>query len=204
MPKEVDHEARRRELADAVCRVIARDGLAGVSLRVVADEAGWSIGSMRYYFTTKDELLEFALRRVDDRIEQRLDASCVQPTLLGRAHAVIDELLPLDVQRREEALVWLAFVSRATTDAKLAPMAADVWSRLNEVFVGLLRAAVEAGELPADLDLAREGGRLQALIDGLVVHLVSAPERLGTEQARELAHGHLDQLRAASAEPDPA
>ena len=44
MPKEVDHAARRRELADAACRVIARNGLAGTTLAHVAEESGWSIG----------------------------------------------------------------------------------------------------------------------------------------------------------------
>jgi len=32
MPKEVDHAARRRELADAACRVIARNGLEATTL----------------------------------------------------------------------------------------------------------------------------------------------------------------------------
>ena len=31
MPKEVDHQARRRELADAACRVIGRHGLAAAA-----------------------------------------------------------------------------------------------------------------------------------------------------------------------------
>src|SRR5258707_1091431 len=63
MPKEVDHSGRRRELADAACRVIARNGLAGTTLADVAEESGWSIGSIRYYFPTKDELVASALWR---------------------------------------------------------------------------------------------------------------------------------------------
>ena len=72
VPKEVDHEARRRELADAACRVIGRYGLAGATLAQVAEESGWSIGSMRYYFPSKDELLASALWRVGERIDERI------------------------------------------------------------------------------------------------------------------------------------
>src|ERR1700733_4556889 len=43
----------RRELADAACRVIARNGLAGTTLALVAEESGWSIGSIRHYFPNK-------------------------------------------------------------------------------------------------------------------------------------------------------
>ena len=64
MPKEVDHSARRRELADAACRVIARNGLGGTTLADVAEESGWSIGSIRHYFPNKDELIASALWRV--------------------------------------------------------------------------------------------------------------------------------------------
>src|ERR1700743_3241717 len=72
MPKEVDHDARRRELADAASRVIARNGLSATTLAQVAEESGWSIGSMRHYFPNKDELIASALWRVGERVEERV------------------------------------------------------------------------------------------------------------------------------------
>jgi len=75
MPKQVDHEARRQRIADAVCRLAARRGLEGVSLRHVAVEAGVSMGQIQHYFTTKDEMLLFALRTMSDRVERRLGAA---------------------------------------------------------------------------------------------------------------------------------
>src|ERR1700684_3559211 len=72
VPKEVDHPARRRELADAACRVIARNGLSGTTLAHVAEESGWSIGSIRYYFPNKDELVASALWRVGERVDDRI------------------------------------------------------------------------------------------------------------------------------------
>lgn len=201
MPKEVDHEERRRELADAVCRVVAREGLAGVSLRLVADEAGWSIGSLRYYFTTKDDMLAFALRRVGDRIEERLLGACVDPTMVSRLRSLVREMLPLDTTRREEALVWIAFAARSAVDAKLAPLADEVASRMRAAFVGLVEAAVAAGEMPADTDVARESLRLQALVDGLVVELVSTPSRLTPEVALAAVDAHIDLLCVAETVP---
>ena len=72
MPKEVDHSARRRDLADAACRVIARNGLAATTLADVAEESGWSIGSIRHYFPNKDELIASALWQVGERVDERI------------------------------------------------------------------------------------------------------------------------------------
>jgi AcrR family transcriptional regulator len=72
MPKEVDHLARRRELADAACAVIARNGMAATTLADVAAESGWSIGSIRHYFPGKDELVASALWRVGERVDDRI------------------------------------------------------------------------------------------------------------------------------------
>ncbi len=72
MPRVVDPVARRNDLAEAVWRVIRREGLEGASVRAVAREAGLSMGSLRHYFGTQSELLIFAMRMVMDRIERRV------------------------------------------------------------------------------------------------------------------------------------
>ena len=50
MPRVVDHAVRRQELAEALWRVVRRDGVHEVSVRTVADEAGTSPGALRHYF----------------------------------------------------------------------------------------------------------------------------------------------------------
>lgn len=193
MPKDVDHDQRRAELADAACRVVAANGLAGASLRHVADEAGWSVGSIRHYFTTKAELVEFALWRAGDRIEDRIRNLPPRSSAVAALRGVIRELLPIDSARREETLVWLAFVAGSVADADLAPAAAQVWSRLHAPFAELLGAAASAGEL-ASVDVEQEATLLHALVDGLCVQLVSAPGQLPAELALAVVDNQLDAL----------
>ena len=57
MPRRVDHQLRRKQLADAVMRLAATEGLEEVSLRHVAAEAGVSTGMVQHYFRTKDEMM---------------------------------------------------------------------------------------------------------------------------------------------------
>ena len=75
MPKIVDHEERRDELAAAVWRLASREGLDALTLRAVAAEAGWSTGALAHYFADKEELLLFAFETVADRVGRRVAAA---------------------------------------------------------------------------------------------------------------------------------
>src|ERR1700691_3160369 len=148
MPKEVDHPARRRELADAACRVIARIGLGAPTLTDVAEESGWSIGSIRHYFPNKDELIAAALwragERVDDRLPRRTAGGLTVKDLRGRGH----ELLPLDADGRQDSVVYLAFLAQAAVVPALADAAEGAAQRLQAPLVERIAYATAAGGLP--------------------------------------------------------
>ncbi|MDP8952326.1 MAG: TetR family transcriptional regulator, partial [Actinomycetota bacterium] len=74
MPKVVDSDARRTQIAEAVWRVILRGGLERASVRNVAREAGLSMGSLRHYFGTQAELPAFAMQLVTERVRGRIEA----------------------------------------------------------------------------------------------------------------------------------
>ena len=190
MPKLVDHEQRRRELGEAVWRVIRRDGVEGATVRAVAAEAGWSPGALRHYFTTQSELLAFAMRLVVERVEKRVAA--IEPAADRRA-AVEDrlrELMPLDNERRAENEVWLAFTSRALIDPPLRALHGEVHDALHAACASAL-AALEVTD-PAVC--AIEAARLHALIDGLAVHAALRPDLISPNRLLTILGAHLDAL----------
>jgi AcrR family transcriptional regulator len=194
VPKEVDHPARRRELADAACRVIARNGLAGTTLAHVAEESGWSIGSIRYYFPNKDELVASALWRVGERVDQRIrDRTAGGMTVKDLRTAAV-ELLPLDDVRREDALVYLAFIAQAAVVPELADAAEGAAQRLQEPLAARIAHAARAGELRAHLDAEHEAARLRVLLDGLRLQLVTTPRQTSAEWALAVLDDHLTAL----------
>ena len=203
MPKEVDHQARRRELADAACRVIGRHGLAGATLAQVAGESGWSIGSIRYYFPSKDQQLAAALWRVGERIDDRIRRRAAGGMSLAGLRAAALELLPLDASRGEESRVLLAFLAQAAVVPELAAAADDAAQRLQEPLTALIAQAIQAGELPAHLDPGHEATRLQLLIYGLMVELATTttPRPHLAKWARAILDEHIAALAAAPASP---
>ncbi|HEY1667553.1 MAG TPA: TetR/AcrR family transcriptional regulator [Trebonia sp.] len=202
MPKEVDHPARRRELADAACRVIARNGLAGTTLAHVAEESGWSIGSIRYYFQNKDELVASALWRVGERVDERIRNRTAGGMTVKDLRTAAVELLPLDADRHEDALVYLAFQAQAAVVPELAEAAEGAAQRLQEPLAARIAYAARAGELPARLDAEDEAARLRVLLDGLRVQLVTTPRQTSAEWALAVLDDHLTALAARPGGPD--
>jgi AcrR family transcriptional regulator len=199
MPKEVDHPARRRELADAACRVIARNGLGGTTLAHVADEAGWSIGSIRYYFPNKDELVASALWRVGERVDDRIRRRTGEGMAMSDLRIAATELLPLDDDRREEALVHLAFLAQAAVAPELSDASEGAAQRLQEPLATRIAHLVRTGDLPAQLDAEETAARLRVLLDGLRVQLVTTPRQTTPQWAMSVLDDYLAALAAPPA-----
>ena len=196
VPKVVDTNARRTELAEAVWRVIRRDGLERASVRNVAREAGLSMGSLRYYFGTQTELLAFAMRLVTERASGRIEA--LDLSSCGPRHAVelvLSEVLPLDDERRAETEVWLALTGKATVDPTLRVLRDEAYEGLRELCAWSVRTLSGSSEANTGLDVGLEAERLYALVDGLAVHAVVRPERTPAGRISAILARHLDGLR---------
>lgn len=97
MVRRYDPE-RRTRIIDAALRVIAADGIAGLSHRTVAAEADVPLGSTTYHFRSLDELLVAALRRSNENFVQALrdsGAFAVEPGEGGPEAGLAEELTRL-------------------------------------------------------------------------------------------------------------
>lgn len=201
VPRIVDPEARRSAVVDALFRVVRREGVEQASLRNVAEEAGLAIGSVRHYFDSHDELLVFALRELEDRVEVRIRAGAERILAAESSaerrplvEALLGELLPLDADRRDEAVIWLAFVTAARTRPSLRPSALRLHEGLRMIVGRILARAAEFGALPDGMVVDVETERLAALIDGLAVNAVLQPDRTTPEVMAAVLRRHLDDL----------
>ncbi|MBH1938371.1 TetR/AcrR family transcriptional regulator [Streptomyces sp. AV19] len=203
MPKIVDPEARRRDVVDALFRVVVRDGLQRASLRAVAGEAGLNIGSVRHYFAGQRELMEFVMRAMLDRVTRRLLCGVEEIGDLGayaRAErlrlvaGLLSELLPLDGRRRAEVVVFLEFTLAARTDPAFAEIARQTAVGTRRLLRRVLVRLDESGTLPHGRDLGVEVERLAALLDGLGQAAVVHPDVLGPARCEEVLVTHLEEL----------
>jgi AcrR family transcriptional regulator len=182
VPRLLDADRRRADLAAAVWRIVARNGVAAASVRTVAREAGLSAGSVRHVFPSQDELLHFAMAEVVARSAERIRAGAVlrvaqagRGEVVAAVRALLEELLPLDDERMVEARVCQAFVASGASDPATAALRAQVDAGLRGVCGHCVDALAEHGRLGAGRDREVETGRLWAVVDGLALHVLADP-----------------------------
>jgi TetR/AcrR family transcriptional regulator, transcriptional repressor of bet genes len=196
MPKVVDHEQRREELAAAVWRLASRDGLDAVTIRAVAKEAGWSTGALHHYFADKEELLLFAFRTITDRVGRRVAAAretARDPLELVRELLAIG--LPLDTERCDETRVWFAFLGLSLTRPALARDQGAAYGQWRRLVASAIEQAQAEGELDAAIDPPREAAALVALVDGLAVQAMFEAGGPSAERQLELLDARIAELR---------
>ncbi|MEV4456834.1 TetR/AcrR family transcriptional regulator [Microbispora sp. NPDC049633] len=171
MPRQADHDQRRRQIAEAVWRLATRGGLEGVTLRQVAAEAKVSARLLQYYFGTRDQLLLGALEILNDdaerRARERLAGLGEAPAVHALVRGVLLELLPLDEERRNRHLVYAAYFIPFLTDPVMAKAARDAPRALEDLVAGLISQGQELGQVPRDLDAAAEAAFLVTGADGI-------------------------------------
>jgi TetR/AcrR family transcriptional repressor of bet genes len=205
VPKKVDHEARRTEIAEALWRIAGTRGLDGASLREVAAEAGISLGRLQHYFRTKDEMLAFALQHISalaqQRIRERIEAVAEEPSPRVILRACLAGMLPLDEKSRVGTLVGAAYFARAVHDETLRAEAREGTPKLRAFFADQLRRAAERGELAPGRATEDEAMLLISLVDGLSSYVLLDVH--GPEAALRLLDLHLARL-FGDAEPPGA
>ena len=204
MPKRVDHEVRRRQIADALLRTAATRGLHATGMREVAAEAGVSLRLVQYYFGTKEELLLAAMQHLAAQFSERALARIRRIKQAGGPAsprdviaAILAEALPVDDERRTFAVLNAAYFALSLTDPALAigPLVRNS-NAVTDLVAAQLRAAQAAGDTPARLDPDAEALGLLAMSHGLGLSVLGGQSPPG--QAQAVIDYHLDRLFPAS------
>jgi AcrR family transcriptional regulator len=181
MATEEYHELRRRQIAEAVTRLVAAHGLDGVTVAKTAAEAGASVGMVQHYFPTKDDMLRYAYTQVTAQAMARVEQRAAE--LDKRHHSSIRravseglaERLPLDDARRTEWRVSFTFAARAVDRPDLAMVRATTEAAIRARLAEAIGNGKECGEVPADADPSAQAAGLLALVDGLGLQVYLDP-----------------------------
>jgi len=97
MAKKVDHDQRKREVAQKALRLFSQVGYDNVSLIMIAAAAGVSRTVLYRYFCSKREVMDAAILEVSGAIESRCRAvlkskGAPQEKLEKVCHAVVEEM----------------------------------------------------------------------------------------------------------------
>lgn len=181
MPRIVNHDARRREVASIAGRLIAASGLERVTIRDIAREAGFSTAIVSHYFQNKHELLMFVYRTAQietiERVRSRRDGG-------AGLQKCLEEILPLDRQRRDNWKIWFSFWGMAMEDAHFMAAQRTGGREARRLIVELIETA---SDIPAASRAERDtqARRLLAMVSGIASQATYDPN--GWSAARQSA-----------------
>ncbi|MFD9797001.1 TetR/AcrR family transcriptional regulator [Streptomyces sp. NPDC059070] len=188
-----DHEARRRDVSEAVWRVLAAHGFGGLTLRAVAAELGATTGLLTHYFPAKRDLVAHALELLDERTAAR-PRHALGSGLSAVRTALLD-VLPLTAEATVSGRIWVSSWDAALAEPALSAEYALKYGRGRDKLRDLVAAAQELGELPPG-DPARAAAGAHSFVLGLVVQALFDPGRFPPAHQTGLLDDYLAGLSA--------
>lgn len=187
--------SKRDAFVAAAVRVMARDGVAALTTRRIAEEANLPQGIFHYWFASKAELLEAVLYAVMN------DAATATAPPDASGDPAANWKAAFQKIREDEAgrqLGAYELTAMALRNPELKPMAQKLYQNYHDMArsdVAPLIDELNAGGAELDADLA--ASLIAALFDGLTFSWLANPEGPPPEEVLDLAF-HL--LRNASRE----
>lgn len=194
MPKVVDHSARRQDFAKAAFNVIAKRGLARVTVREIAREAGFTTGALVHYFKSKDQVLIEASEYSGMVVRDRMERHAATRTGLDALKHVLYEALPMTTEMKGTWNVWLGFWDRATHNRAVRKITEIRYTEWQNRIAALVKGAQDAGELSPRVDRIKAAHSIISLIDGIGVRVLLTGGEMSAKRQKELVDALVDNL----------
>ncbi|CAM4134528.1 TetR/AcrR family transcriptional regulator [Lederbergia lenta] len=192
MPKIIDHEKRKIQIAEATWRVILERGMEGATVRNIAKEADLSSGALRHYFSTQDELLMYAMNLVKENATARIEKIAQQnfpPKEL--VLKILMEIIPTNKETLAEMEVWFAFIAHFMHDKSVFEVHHDgILQGLQKLIELLEHFQLLKKELNKELEIEK----LYALVDGLALHAMFEPNRIDKKKIEQVLFSHIQSI----------
>ncbi|WP_172979710.1 TetR/AcrR family transcriptional regulator [Agromyces agglutinans] len=156
---------RRGDIIRGVWRTILTRGIAGVSVRAVAEAAGVSVGLVQHYHRSKDALIRASAAAM-------IEGSAAAYRLAGFAPSeavrhLVTHAIPTSPAARDGVVIWHAYLAASVADEELAALLRAAKSGQERELATHLAAVVPEDEVT---HVARS---LIALADGLAARVIT-------------------------------
>ncbi len=169
MPRRIDPQRRRTEIADAAMRVIARSGVAALTLRSLAEEMNGSITLVTHFVANRSSLFE----TIVDELIAGYDAEIAELERgvegYARLRRFLEWLLPLAPRDIEREAVRIA-LNTARGEPAVDHFFEAIDARIRELLATHLDTLLPADQIPDAVDFLRAG------LNGVVLSAVEHPD----------------------------
>ncbi len=169
----------------AAFRVIGRKGVAGATIRDIAQETGYSVGAIVHYIKSKDHILlaaeEYSTRVIRDRM--------VQAEAANRGLEALRQVLYSGLPTNDEMIgywkIWFGFWELSKLSERIKTILRGRYDEAALRYGRLIRGAQETGEISPAVSIDDAAISLNCQMDGIGVHVVMSGRPMAAEKQRQ-------------------
>ncbi|WP_309130908.1 TetR/AcrR family transcriptional regulator [Brevibacterium sp.] len=166
-------EARRTAILESTVDEIAGTGLENVRMKDVAAGAGMSVGTIQYYFQSRDELLVQALSMHSSRVVAAIAALSAAEGSAWEKLQLSFRAVPAVDDYPKRARVWVELVSAARRRPFLQDAVTEVFARWTDHFERIVSAGIGDGSFRPQAEVSLIVETIVAQIDGFDLAVAS-------------------------------
>lgn len=170
MGVNVDHEQRRKAIANIVAGIIAEHGLDGVTIRSVAAVAGYSTTIVTHYFSGKYDLLKYTHQIAAAHAQKRVHSVLARDPC--NLKGCLEAMLPLDKVSLQDWKVYFAFWQVASFNVDFADQEKRSTQHARDLIALTLDARRDAELLAGTTDIPALARRLLTIVQGIALQAI--------------------------------
>jgi AcrR family transcriptional regulator len=174
MPKIVNRDKKRQEIAQKAIALLARKGFQSTTIQDIADAAGLGKGTIYHYFKTKEEILLVISKELFHEMERSFGAALLRiDEPLEKLAALIEEALHVtdDVENLFVVYTELWLMNfRGDHDDDFMNVIKHLHNDLRNVVARMINEGKKQGRWAKDTDSDALATYLISSFDGVIAH----------------------------------
>ncbi|OQW98469.1 MAG: hypothetical protein BWK74_04490 [Desulfobacteraceae bacterium A6] len=174
MPRIVDRDKKRSEIAQKAIEVLAKRGFQATTIQDIADAAGLGKGTVYHYFKTKEEILSAVSEEIFHEMERSFGAALLRiDKPMEKLSALIEEALHVTEDVEHLFIVytelWLMNIREGKYNDYMS-FIKTLHNDLKNLTAKMIDEGKKQGLWDKDTDSDALAAYLVASFDGVVVH----------------------------------
>lgn len=183
---------RRRQILEAACAVVAEHGFRSLRISDVASRAGFSTGTVHYYFGNKDELLHQAFRfQLEESVRRREVEDTENHDPVARLRQLAEGYLPVSQQTVAAWRVWMELWVSALGDVGMRQVNNHYYDDWRAAVHQAVTEGTDRGLLTV-ADPVVFTDAFVSMLDGLAIQVVIGSEHMDAERMRATCRAFID------------
>jgi len=193
MPRIVDRDKKRSEIAQKAIEVLAKRGFQATTIQEIADAAGLGKGTVYHYFKTKEEILSAVSEEILHEMERSFGAALLRiDKPMEKLSALIEEALRVTKDVEYLFIVytelWLMNL-RGDHYNDYMSVIKNLHEDLKKLTAGMIDEGKKQGLWDKDTDSDALAAYLVASFDGVIAHYMMDKENFDIKRVtKELIH----------------